>query len=76
MLVELNEAHQKIWFHKHQAELQISLISNLMRDQLNLVKYSLMGNNYNQKQMADIVKSMPLLNQQLLREKADIFLFT
>lgn len=47
-----------------------------MRDQLNLVKYRLMGNNYNQKQMADIgVKPMPLLNQQLLREKVDLFLY-
>jgi len=54
-----------------------TFLNNLMIDQLNHLKYSLLGNNFYQKQMADIpVKTQPLVSSQLIREKYESLLYS
>lgn len=62
MIVTVKEKYSKILHHK--TALEFTFLNNLMIDQLNYLKYSLLGNNFYQKQMVDIqAKAQPLLTQ-------------
>lgn len=53
------------------------IATNLIVDQLNQLKFSLMGNNYSQKQMMDTpVKLIPKVSAPQLREKHQVLIFS
>lgn len=77
LLVVVKDKYKKMVLEtsKNIDDTHASFSIGLVIDQLNQLKYSLLGNNYHQKQMMDIpLKVIPQVSLQALASKLDMLL--